>query len=269
MPLERIDGAWVSASTRKSDETMHAAGGLGASALDLATFLRAMLGDGAAGSARVLSALSVQEMLSPQARPGTSYLQFDRPEMGLGWYLGRYRNALLVHHFGSYTGAHAHCSFMPSAGIGVAIVANWDGAARPLLHQITADIYDAQLGIVADDPWPALLRDAKRSLKKEARSVPAPKPLALRHPLAAYEGTYNSDLWGILELDVEGDRLKGRIGNLPITFLKGRRDRAEIDTPLGGKSLRFETEDEKVIGITIEKVWGRDLAFQRVGSPNP
>lgn len=265
VPLMRSEGAWVLADVRKTDSTMHAAGGMGSSALDLATWLRAWMNHGEAGGIRILSENSVREMLSPQSQPGTHYLQFERPEMGLGWYLGRYRDQLLVHHFGSYTGAHAHCSFMPSAGIGVAVIANWDDRARALLHQVAADIYDAKLGISVDDPWPTLLSAIKPHIATGEKGTKSREtaPLHFRLPLSAYSGAYTSESWGTLELIAEGETLEGRIGSLPLTFDSGHHNRALVHTPLGEKWLKFETFHREVTAVHMEDLWDQELDFRK------
>jgi len=85
----------------KDDRTMHAAGGMYASANDMARWLALQLADGgelaqAAAAAR-----------APVAALDTSFGPFRRTGYGLGWYAGPYAEQTLYHAFGSFVGARA------------------------------------------------------------------------------------------------------------------------------------------------------------------
>jgi CubicO group peptidase (beta-lactamase class C family) len=258
---------WTPARMRKSDSTMHAAGGLGASARDLAQWTRVFLGNGAVDGVRLLSPESVREMLTVHAEPKTSFFRFGRPEMGLGWYLGRYDGNLLVHHFGSYSGAHAHCSFMPEHGVGVAVLANSNTEATMIIHQIAADVYDAVTGNDATDPWPHFIQRTQRATERYGEAIAAVEwpegPLTLSLPADRYIGEFQSDTWGTLSVVNGPDGLAANIGNLPILLYAGETDNLWIDMVLGRKRMHFDIRDGHVAAVEIQDFWGQTLRFER------
>ncbi len=56
LPMERVEGEWRVCRLKKTDHTMHAAGGLGASATDAARWLMLHMNDGEIDGKRVISA---------------------------------------------------------------------------------------------------------------------------------------------------------------------------------------------------------------------
>ena len=76
MPVEDVDGAWRVSDTLKTDRTMHAGSGMGASVADLARWLRLNLNDGQIDGRRILSEKRTKEMRGadagrPQSAPET------------------------------------------------------------------------------------------------------------------------------------------------------------------------------------------------------
>jgi CubicO group peptidase (beta-lactamase class C family) len=67
VPMERAGGRWRVCKLRKTDRTMHAAGGLGTSARDAARWLMLHLNDGEIDGKRVISAGRTREMRTPQS----------------------------------------------------------------------------------------------------------------------------------------------------------------------------------------------------------
>lgn len=131
----------------KTDDIMHAAGGLVTNAEDAGRWIRLHLGRGMLDGIRVFPADAVDEAISRQTDADASFWIFDRPGYGLGWYDGRYRGERLVHHFGGYTGAQAHISFMPERDVGVAAFVNGGGGNGYLLPHLTATLwYDLAAG---------------------------------------------------------------------------------------------------------------------------
>lgn len=264
-----VDG-WEVSDIRKIDETMHAAGGMGSSAEDLARWTQIHLNGGTIGQARLLSSESVNEILSVQTESNSIFMMFGRPEMGLGWYIGRYNREVLVHHFGSYVGAHAHCSFMPEHGIGVAVVANSNEGAATLVHQVAADVYDAALDKDAGARWPTHIERTKQDLEdyiaRLRENAPQPGPLDLSLLIERYAGTYTSDTWGVLTLRAENGTLVGSIGNIPLKCYPGEKDVPIAVMYLGSRTLTFEIADGKVIAAELQPMFGGTPRYERTGN---
>jgi CubicO group peptidase (beta-lactamase class C family) len=132
-----FDGAWRREAP-KTDRTMHAAGGMYATAADLARFVQMSLNHGAG----VFPRRVIDETQSPQIHLKRRFARYDRFAYGLGWYLADYDGELLIHHLGGFRGAQAHMSFMPEHGIGVVVLTNTDA---PIAHSLANFVYDALL----------------------------------------------------------------------------------------------------------------------------
>ena len=132
-----FDGEWKRAAP-KSEKTMHAAGGMFATAGDLARFVRMEMNHGAG----VFPKRVIDETQSPQIHLKRRFSRYDRFAYGLGWFLADYDGDLLMHHFGGYRGAQSHMSWMPDRGIGVIVLTNTDG---PLAHSFASFVYDSLL----------------------------------------------------------------------------------------------------------------------------
>ncbi|HLT46393.1 MAG TPA: serine hydrolase, partial [Rubricoccaceae bacterium] len=206
---------------QKTDATMQAAGGMYASARDLARWLLVHLNGGRLDGRQVLPAAALAEAHRPVAEVDDRYGPFERRGYGLGWYTGPYDGEPVLHHFGGFAGAHAHLSFMPERGLGVVVLANESIVAGRLVPMIAAFAYDWWRGepdVVAlytaqRDALVAGFRQARDGALEEAAER-ARRKWTLSLPFEAYAGTYVSPLYGTLTVAVEGEAPVLRIGNL-------------------------------------------------------
>lgn len=116
-----LDGELASFSLMADVDTgvVAPAGGAWSNVEDLARFVITQLQGGVApDGARVVSEESLAETWKPgvQIAPGVSY--------GLGWTVTDYMEQPLLYHTGGTLGYNAEISFLPEAGIGVAVVLN-------------------------------------------------------------------------------------------------------------------------------------------------
>lgn len=262
------DGGWENAPMRKVDTTMHAAGGIYASTRDMGQWIKLFLNDGIVDGKQILKPETIQAMLTEEVQPRTSFWKFKRDRMGLAWYLGEYNGELMVHHFGSYNGFHAHCSFMPQHDLGVAVLTNNGAEQSMLVHQMAADVYDFLLGLPGDDDLDKFLRRVEGSKRSNDRAREKREPLSdakltVSRPLAEYAGHYTSDRWGTMDIRVEGDTLVGSIGNIPLTLHAKETDVLEMGYPLGREEFTFELEGNKVQGATIRSYAGYALRYTK------
>ena len=105
---------FVDSSVRKTDNTMHAAGGLGTSARDAATWILAQRAGGGLESTGLLSAEARKDMQTlqgqlPSPRGRIRHIQ----GYGLGWQMGTYRGRPYLNHGGGYVGAATLMAFPP------------------------------------------------------------------------------------------------------------------------------------------------------------
>jgi CubicO group peptidase (beta-lactamase class C family) len=142
LPMAYAGGKWSLTKTLKVDATMHAAGGIGASAADLARWLTLNLNAGSIDAHRVVSEQLAHEMRTRQIKVASSIEPanyFKDDSYGLGWFLGKYRDQDVVYHFGGYVGARCHISFIPDKGVGVAVLTNTSGPMAGFADVVAAD----------------------------------------------------------------------------------------------------------------------------------
>jgi CubicO group peptidase (beta-lactamase class C family) len=271
LPCTVIDGKIVEAKTRKTDRTMHAAGGMGASANDLAQWLRVNLNGGLVDGVQALPGDLVSQMLTPQAKlpePDSNFPNHERTAHGLGWMIGAYRGERFIDHGGGYIGTSAWVTFMPDRKIGVAAMAN---CSTGLTNLAVADVYDALLGVEHPDLMPQLRERTSRRIArlKEQREKlganPAKAPEALTLPVEAYAGRYANQNLGTVEVSWQNGELTARIGDLPVAVGTIGPDKFEFgpedDSARAG---RFLTKEGKVIALRVKLFPGQDeVVFRR------
>lgn len=196
----------------KTDQTMHSAGGVVMSAQDAARWLELIVEDGRVGGRRCLPADVVRSTRVPIATVNVEFEGYRREQYGLGWYIGRYRDDRMLHHFGGYSGFRAHVSYLPDQAIGVAVLANDSTVGLRLVNAIPNYIYDRMGGYAdAGQRFDAALDGARVRYAEAAREVVADRAsranlrFALVRPPAAYAGVYESPAWGSIEIS-EADR---------------------------------------------------------------
>lgn len=263
LPMVEIDGQWQASPTRKVDTTMHAAGGMGASANDLSRWLRLNLGQGAIDGRRLLSQALVREMQSPQVSvvvPSGPNEEFKDRSYGLGWFLGEYRGRSAVYHFGGYVGARCHISFLPSDQMGVAVVMNASGLAGEFPEMVAADVYDALLGLELIDRWtPFKQRVAAARERIAQRPRPPEVPLGaeqLSRPIESYVGRYGHEDYGDVQIRVEGGRLIADLGAHRARLTATAVDHFEGDVvPNDRYKCEFQFEaDGHVVGLLAKSL---------------
>ncbi|HEU4760281.1 MAG TPA: serine hydrolase domain-containing protein [Dehalococcoidia bacterium] len=117
------------------------AGALVASALDLSRFGQMVLRDGELDGRRLLSAATLKEATSYQAR--------NHPELdegfGLGFMVARYRGRPIVGHDGGLAGVSTRVAMLPEDGLGVAVLTN--GGDPAFVHRVAERTLETLLGL--------------------------------------------------------------------------------------------------------------------------
>ena len=204
----------------KGDGSMHAAGGLVTTVSDVALWLRANLNEGRLGTERILDRRAVAEAHRPHAEQDDTYMSFARTGYGLGWNTGSYDGDSFTHHFGGFSGFHAHISFMPDRDIGVAVLVNM-GAGSFAADLISRYAYDMLRGIPdLEARWgeelaatPARVEQMRSGIKTD-RDRRAARPQELPYPLTSYTGAFENEELGRLELSLVNGALEARMGRM-------------------------------------------------------
>jgi CubicO group peptidase (beta-lactamase class C family) len=248
----------------KSDQTMHAAGGLVSTAPDLAKFLISQLGAGRHEGRQVFPAALIRQSHLAQVTTNDEYLDFARSGYAWGWYTGEYKRQPMLHHFGSFAGFHAHLSFMPGKNIGLVVLNNEDFLAGRLTSAIASHVYGALL----DEPdmlskssarFDRLLEQASEARLAAAKHRQAVQGRVrhLSQPPQKYVGSYSSDLLGTMLVDLDDDsELRIRWGRL-VAIASGYEleDQVRVEfSPHSGKALSFLVKDGNVKAISFNQV---------------
>jgi CubicO group peptidase (beta-lactamase class C family) len=268
---QNVEGdRWV-AAPRKSDRTMHAAGGLGTSARDLARWLRLNLNGGRIEGKESLPRAALEQMFqvqvkAPEGRPDAP-MRMDG--YGLAWQVGVYHGRRLVTHGGGYTGAASRVSFLPDEKIGVAIVSNFSGPAGRLCDIVCMDVFNRLLNLKAPDEMPRLYARHEQVLADTAKAAAArlPPPVdakVLSLAPAAYAGTYASEHWGTLRIAVKDGKLTASFGDLPVPLRTAGTDRFEIEVqPRTWRKARFEVNGGLARSVVVSWNDHGDARFDR------
>lgn len=245
------------ARVRKSDRTMHAAGGLGTTLHDLGRWLALQLGRGAVGGRRLLSEDAAQAAWELQVATPPDDGMGPTEGFALGWQRGTWRDQLELRHSGGYVGCAAHVCFLPELDIGLAVVVTGGRGAQELAR---AAVFDVHERLLADDRardlLPQVLEQARRARATDAAaaaSAPRPAPLDLSLTTARYAGTYRDAWYGTLVIEEEDGALRARLGELAVGLTALGRDRLHFElTGLDAFEGAFELDGDAVVAVTLE-----------------
>lgn len=251
---------------RKADDTMQAAGGVIATAPDLARFLIAQLpSTGDTALARNVVTRSQQRQVAVDA----TYMDFPRDGYAWGWYTGQYKGHPLLHHFGGFAGFHAHLSFMPDQNIALVVLNNEDVLGAPLTNLIADHVYGLLLhepGIESSSAARFLALQAKAdqmqaNVARQREAIRA-RPWRWSLPRDHYLGRYAHPLLGEMTVDAAADHaLRLRWGRLEAVATAGEQtDQVRVEfVPNAGDWLTFQVADGQARSLTFET-----LTFQRL-----
>lgn len=252
----------------KTDATMQSAGGVIMSANDAVKWLELLVEDGRVDGKQIVPAKAVQASRAPHAKAGGTFGDYSRDHYGLGWYIGKYGDDTLVSHFGSFSGARAHISYMPARKIGVAVFANDTPIGFRLVDLIANLIYDGNAGDETaletfEEKTEALAAWHKGINKRiiadlENREA---RPFKLSLPLGAYAGTYENPLIGKIVLTFEDEGLTVQHGNMHARATAYKtQDTLRVELlPGNGHVLSFDVSDAQIVkGLTY-----LDYSFER------
>lgn len=207
------------------------AGGLYASAHDMAKWMRLQLAGGVYRDAngaeqRMFSEKSQQQMWSaitplPVAQPSVPELLPAKPNFvayGQGWMLSDYRGRKLVWHTGGWPGMVSRLTLVPEHELGVVVLTNAElGGA---FNAITLRALDAYLDAPKTDwnaAYDAALAKSRKNAddswaKHEAARAKDSKPSL---PLTGYTATYRDPWYGDVSIGQEGGKLRMKFSRTP------------------------------------------------------
>ncbi|PRY10959.1 CubicO group peptidase (beta-lactamase class C family) [Pontibacter ummariensis] len=138
---------------------------------------------------------------------------------GLGWFLSDYQGRKLVYHGGGHEGMNSRTVLVPEENLGIVILTN---SMSSIMSPIASYTIDQFLGIESGRDWSQLALDAKAAAQKadEAAAVKVIKEKKPRKSkptmdLAAYTGTYHSELYGNATVKLKDGKLELQLEPAP------------------------------------------------------
>jgi len=278
-PMILLDGVWARSPLVKTDRTMHAAGGMGTSARDAATWLMLHMRGGAVGGKRLVSKASMDEVLKMQAKfdeTNGSIRALDG--FSVAWMAGTYRGLTPYYmHGGGYLGAAALIAFIPEKGCGVAVLSNVGSTGNGLCDIVSIDIFDRVMEVKdARDLLPSYEgRAGQYNAQLKGFDAARPNPATpgrdgagLSLPPAKYAGSYANEKRGTVEFALADGTLTATLGDLALRLAAGNEPDA-IDmwaAPDMQWSGRFELNAERsaVTAIIMPDDDGEEVVFRKV-----
>lgn len=242
---------------QKTDATMHAAGGMFATAGDLARFVTAQL----PGAKSPLPASVISQSQQTQVSTDSSYGDFQRSGYAYGWYTGPYKGHNMLHHFGGFPGYSAHLSFVPALQMGLVILHNEDMLSRDLNNLIADYCYGLLLG---DSGTKTRVQAGFTKLGQKLAQLPAMKQAQqqkiagrktlLSLPYQAYTGRYLHPQLGEMTVSLNAQQqLEFRWGALQaIATGFDTKDELRLElVPNSGEVVKFTVHQGKVRNLTL------------------
>ncbi len=220
----RVDGRVQRVAPFTSDNT-NPAGGITASAVDLAKWLTVQLDSGRVGGGaplfRPATTRELWRIVTPQREitPPRALAPLRSAINGyaLGFNIRTYRGRQVVTHTGGLPGFISRVTMLPNERLGIAVVTNMESSA---MEPITWQIVDHVLG--ASHDWRGAYREAARAAEAGTAAADAAAAAARDStkgpvlPLASYAGRYEDAWYGDIALTVENEHLVLRFGHTPL-----------------------------------------------------
>lgn len=245
----------------KSDETLHAAGGVISTLPDLERWLLAEMHSGRVSGDAVLPEAVIDATQTLEAPAAGTIGPLGRDGYGLGWIVGAFGGERLIYHTGDFPGTASFISFMPERNVGVTVFVNEDVVGTRLALLLTAYVYDWWVNEGRAVEQLTGLRSGIVGLL-EAAGPPAPAAIPGNERIRPLVGAYHSDAYGTLYVSgTNRGELKLRVGDqqglagsyegeaASVAFIPGRAD-----------TWTFEREGRHAVRV-LYRDWG---IFQRL-----
>jgi CubicO group peptidase (beta-lactamase class C family) len=242
-----------------------AAGGVNASARDMARWMQVQLAHGALPDGRRLWS---EEQAGEMWRPQTIVSSGAGPTPGdpsqpiiqgyaLGWFVRDYRGERMLTHTGGLAGFISVTALLPGRRSGVMVMTNAEES--PVLRAARYGGLDRLMGR-SDFDWIGdslrIDRETKARVVTEAAAITSPTGggAAPALPLSAYAGVYRDPWYGTITVSLVG---RGRNQGLRISFDKTPRLRGAL-LPFDGETFqtRFEDRTQEDAFMTFESEAG-------------
>lgn len=209
-PHQEIEGKVVPIERRNWDNA-GPAGGINASVMDVAQWMRMQLGEpGVYNGKTVISPEQMRQMHTPHSIRSQSAAYEPITAYGLGWNITDYEGKRVLSHGGATDGFNTAAYLVPEIDLGIVVVGN---TFNTLGDALAYSVIDDFLGIEGRN-WPASYRNnylnAYKSAKSKRNQIHASR-IRNTEPtlqLEAYVGIYHDDAYGNVEVKRDQGKLE-------------------------------------------------------------
>ena len=236
-PHAPIEGRVRPVAPFASDNT-NPAGGINASATDIAKWMIVQLDSGRLAQGRLFSARTARELwaIVTPLRTGTpppelAPLRASFSGYALGFFVRDYRGQKMVLHTGGLPGYVSRISLIPDQKLGIAVFTNQESGEA--FEALSWRLLDHFLGAPPTD-WAAAFRTVKlrgdSAVAAQERGATAARDTASRPslPLAKYAGAYRDAWYGDISIALENGKLVMKFSHSP--SLTGDLEHYQYDT---------------------------------------
>lgn len=210
----------------------------------------------------IIPADAIAETRTPHSIMGDGGHMFNKAHFnlyGLGWFLEEYAGRKIVAHTGGVNGFVTSVCLVPEEKLGIIVLTNTD--ANSFFEALRNEIEDAYLGLPYRNYSKIFLGYADNQQKGTAEWLRKKKDTIASAtdvlPLNAYAGTYRHNVYGLMTITKEQNKLvarfehhKGRHANLEL--LGPGRFLATFNDPLYGiKEWNFTSIKGQIKSVTV------------------
>ena len=253
------DGKFVRVHYSKADENMHAAGGLIATANDLAKWLEVQMNAGMLDGKQIFPAAVIAETQRKHVDVPGGRGDMPQTGYGLGWSLNTFNGEEIVSHGGGFSEFRALVAFAPQHKIGVAVLTNNAKIGGGAPDFITQYVFDRALNKPGHEQKYAdmfskldgMLQQRRSQIAQDAARRGA-RPQTLNHPLSSYAGVYENPLAGTFVWEERSGKLHVRAGALRATaeVYDHVTDKLRVELePGSGEIIEFKIVDGKAAAM--------------------
>jgi CubicO group peptidase (beta-lactamase class C family) len=263
LPYRPSPEGFEAMTLRKTDQTMHEAGGHYSTAHDLAAWVGVHLNEGLWREKRVFPREVVALSHRSHATQDRRYRDIRRFGWGLGWDLGTYEEDTLIHRFGGFAGFHSHVSFSPARRLGVVVLVNAEGLGAVLADGAALAVYDLLSGDSARagrwkeryDAWTVEVPKSRADLAVERRTR-AERPGVPEEQFSLYVGRYRSAEYGTIHVTARQRRLGFAFGQLTSDgeAYDASKHQFRVELTGSGSVISFNVENGQAAALQFQGI---------------
>jgi CubicO group peptidase (beta-lactamase class C family) len=231
------------------------AGGMWSSVNDLGRWAQMLLGRGEWRGHQLVDPGTLTALFRPitPTHMTVSGRELTQPYYGLGWFVDTYRGRMRVYHGGNLDGFTALVTLFPNQGYGVVVLTNLGATSLP--EAIVRHVADRLFRLTPQD-WisqASRAREGARGAREKVRAAQASRRVsgsAPAFPLASYVGRYENEGYGLLAVELEGNRL-----SMVFNGIRSPLDHWHFETFNVGTSEDPSFEDLKVTFNSAGDSW--------------